>query len=472
MRSETSPERRQEADLIIEAARFLVTDSRTVLEDASIAVTGGRIAAVGPAAEIAARYSSRNVVAAHEKIAMPGLVNVHIHSTCNFMRGVGDDLPVFEWAEHALNRAFRTSTFASGDVHYLLNLATHLELVKGGTTTFASNWFFPEQQAKATRDSGLRGLICPIIYDSPLLPWCVDADDGEGQLRNAVECVERWHGAEDERIRVWLGPYATYFTSPRLFMKCRDASRSLGVGLHTHLAESEEELKLTRQMFGKRPVEHAQEIRALGSDVMAAHCVWLDDDEIRVLAETRTKVLHNPVSNAKLAYGVCRVTDLLEAGVDVGLGTDGQASNNSQDMFEVMKFTSCLQKVRTSDASALPARDAFDLATIGGARCCGLEEDIGTLEPGKCADVLLVDSEAAHFVPLIADTVISHLVYDTNGSDVETAIVGGRVIMRDRRLVELNERAVVARARDLADEFARSALHDADGLRDHEEVEG
>ena len=273
----------------------------------------------------------------------------------------------------------------------------------------------------------------------------------ESELRTGENLVKNWHGKAEGRILTMFGPHAPYTCSPECLMKVKELAKKYDVGIHTHLSETRDDVKRTTKKYGKRPVKHLDSIGFLGPEVLAAHCVWLTEKEIKLLRERGVKPVHNPVSNMKLGSGVAPVPEMLAAGIPVALGTDGAASNNSLDMFKEMKFAALLNKVHRLDPVAVPAMSALEMATVNGAIALGRGNELGSIEVGKKADLVLVDLEKPHLTPL--HNVISHLVYSAVGSDVETTIVDGRILMLERRVLILDEDKVLRLAQKSADDL-------------------
>jgi 5-methylthioadenosine/S-adenosylhomocysteine deaminase len=317
-----------------------------------------------------------------------------------------------------------------------------LEMIESGTTTYTDMYYFEEEIATATRDAGLRGVLGETIIQFPV----ADAKTPAEGLARAEAFIKTFRG--DPLITPAVAPHAMYTNDRSTLLACAELGRRYGVPVIIHLAETEDELKGSREKFNLTPTAYLESIGFWGPRTIAAHGVWVDEADIAILKRRGVGISHNPESNMKLASGTAPVTKYLEAGVPLGLGTDGAASNNDLDMFEAMRQASFLAKHATRDPTAVPAQTALDLATIGGARALGMERAIGSLEPGKRADLISVSMSAPRQTPLYDP--VSHLVYVTRGDDVRTTIVNGRILMRDRQVKTLDAATVVADANALA----------------------
>jgi len=318
-------------------------------------------------------------------------------------------------------------------------------MIKSGTTSFADQYFFMEDVARAVEEAGLRAMLSYGIIELG------DPKRRESEIRAGEKLVETCQGAAGGRIQTMFGPHASYTCSPECLMQVKELAKKYKVGIHVHISESQDEVDKIMKKYGKRPVEHLDSIGFLGPEVLAAHCVWLTEREIGIVQKQGVKPVHNPVSNMKTASGVAPVPEMLAAGIPVSLGTDGAASNNSLDMFNEMKFAALLNKVHKLDPVAVPAQVALEMATINGAIALGLQDSIGSLEVGKKADIVLVDIQKPHFKPL--HSVISHLVYSAVGSDVDTTIVDGKILMQGRKVLTLDEDKVLREAQKSSDDL-------------------
>jgi 5-methylthioadenosine/S-adenosylhomocysteine deaminase len=328
---------------------------------------------------------------------------------------------------------------------YVGSLLGCLEMIKSGTTTFADMYIHMDGAARAVEKSGLRGLLSYGMIELK------DEDIVERELKTGKEFVKKWNNAANGRITTMYGPHAPNTCSPEFLTRVRECSDKDGVGIHTHLAETKTELNEMKNKYGMSPVRLLDKIGFFGPDVLAAHCVWLSGDDVKILKKNDVKVAHNPTSNMKLGSGVSPVPELIKDGITVALGTDGCASNNDLDMFKEMKMVALLHKVHNLDPTMISARDALNMATINGARALGINS--GELAVGRKADIIIVDTNKPHLTP--KHNMVSHLVYCAKGSDVSTCIVDGKILMENYELTMLNESKIMADAekitRDLMD---------------------
>ncbi|MCA1733963.1 MAG: amidohydrolase [Acidobacteria bacterium] len=419
------------ADLIVRAG-FVLTMAGPNLEDGAIAIRGGEILEVGPAATILARYSAPQTIDAPEAAMLPGLVNAHTHAPMVLYRGIADDRDLMDWLENYIFPAEARNV----DAEFVRwgTLLAAAEMIRTGTTTFADMYYFESDIAEATREAGLRAVLGETMIDFP----APDNKTWEEAVAYVREFAARWK--DDPLITPALAPHAPFTVSREHLLEVRRLAN---------------EVRQVTEATGFPPVAYLESIGFLAGDVVAAHTVHLTDDEIAILARRGVGSVHNPESNMMLASGVAPVPALIAAGVNVGLGTDGPAgSNNDLDMISEMASAARLQKVVRGDPRALSARQVLELATIGGARALGLEAKIGSLEPGKRADLILIDLAEPGTQPIYS--VESAIVYATDGSHVTTTIVDGRILMRDKQLLTVDESAVVAKARQYRDSILKS----------------
>jgi 5-methylthioadenosine/S-adenosylhomocysteine deaminase len=430
------PAQRQ-VSLIISGGTVVTVDAGgRVVTPGAVAIEGRDIVAVDTAEAIAARFTAPDHIDATGQVVMPGLVNSHTHAPMVLYRGLADDLALMEWLEKYIFPA-EANTVTPAFVRTGTRLAA-LEMIQSGTTTFADMYYFEEEIAKATKEAGLRGVLGQTIIQFPV----ADAKTPAEALSRAEAFIREWK--KDDLITPALAPHAMYTLDARTLTDIRALADREGVPVLIHLAETADEAKTSRERHQQSPTQYLESLGFWGPRTLAAHAVWLSDDDIQTLRRRGVGVSHNPESNMKLASGTAKVVEMRAAGIPVGLGTDGAASNNDLDMFEAMRVAAFLAKHATGDPRAMPARTAIEIATIEGARALGMAETIGSLEPGKRADVIIVSMASARQTPLYDP--LSHLVYTTRGDDVRTTIVNGRVLMRDRTVLTLDEPAIIAAA--------------------------
>jgi 5-methylthioadenosine/S-adenosylhomocysteine deaminase len=433
---------RRPVSLVVTAGTVITENAaHQVLSPGAIAIDGSAIIAVDTPAAIAARYQPAEMIAAGAEVVLPGLINTHTHAPMVMFRGLADDLALMDWLNKYIFPA-EAKTVSPEMVRIGTRLAA-LEMIESGTTTYADMYYFEEEIARVTRDAGLRGVLGETIIQFPV----ADAKTPAEALARAESYIKAFK--DDSLIVPAVAPHALYTNDRATLVASAELGRRYGVPVLIHLAETEDEVRIAREQYKMSPTAYLESIGFWGPRTLAAHGVWVTDDDIAILKRRGVGVSHNPESNMKLASGTAPVTKYLASGVALGLGTDGAASNNDLDMFEAMRQASFLAKHANHDPTVVPARTALDLATIGGARALGLEQMIGSLETGKRADLIAVSMNAARQTPLYDP--ISHLVYVTRGDDVRTTIVNGRILMKDRRLRTLDRASVIADANRLAE---------------------
>jgi 5-methylthioadenosine/S-adenosylhomocysteine deaminase len=434
------PARRTVALVVV--GRTVITENarHDILTPGAVAIDNGAIVDVDTPDAIAAKYRAAASIDARSEIVLPGLINTHTHAPMVMYRGLADDLALMDWLNKYIFPA-EAKTVSPEMVRIGTRLAA-LEMIESGTTTYADMYYFEEEIARATRDAGLRGVLGETIIQFPV----ADAKTPAEGLARAETFINAFK--DDRLITPAVAPHAMYTNDRATLVACAELGRRYGVPVIIHLAETEDELKGAREKFGMTPTAYLESIGFWGPRTLAAHGVWVDDEDIAILRRRAVGVSHNPESNMKLASGTAPVTKYLAAGVALGLGTDGAASNNDLDMFEAMRQAAFLAKHATHDPTAVPAQTALDLATSGGARALGMERVIGSLEAGKRADLITVSMSAARQTPSYDP--VSHLVYVTRGDDVRTTIVDGKVLMRDRQVKTLDAASVIADANRLA----------------------
>ncbi len=441
-----APAKKEPADLLVVNARVVTMDGKFSLFDpGALAVKDGKIVAVGPSAEIAKRFSARATDDARGDIVMPGLVNTHTHAAMTLLRGIADDLPLEKWlTEHIFPAEKRN---VSPEFVYDGTLLAALEMIEGGTTTFADMYYFESDAARAVEKAGLRGVMGETFIDFPV----PDHKDLPATLAFMTDYVKRWKG--HPRITPAVAPHSTYTCSKETLLAARAFALAEGIPILIHLRETKKELAEPEGSAGESPVLHLAAIgffdpsaQGLRVPIVAAHGVWMDEKDRALVKQYGVALSHNPESNMKLGSGIADVTAWQSEGLVWGLGTDGPAgSNNDLNMFEAMDFAGKLAKVSKEDPTVLPARVLVAAATRGGAQALGLAAKIGSLEPGKQADFIVVDVHNAHVQPF--DDPYSALVYSAKASDVTDVWVEGKRLLRHRRPTTLNEAGILEKAR-------------------------
>jgi 5-methylthioadenosine/S-adenosylhomocysteine deaminase len=437
----------QPISLLVIGAAVVTSDADgRVLTPGAVAIDGDSIIAVGDPADLRARYRAREVIDAPDEVILPGLVNTHTHAPMVMYRGLADDRTLADWLNNYIFPA--EGKTVSPDLVRIGGRLAILEMIESGTTTFADMYYFEEVLAEVTRAAGLRGVLGQTVIQFPV----ADAATPTEALARAEAFLKAF--ADDPLIVPAVAPHAIYTLDAATLTASRDLAARYGAPLLIHVAETSDEAETSRREHDLSPVMFLESLGFWTSRTLVAHGVWVDAADIDVLRRHAVGVSHNPESNMKLSSGIAPVTAYLEAGVVVGLGTDGAASNNDLDMFEAMREAALLAKVATGDPTAVSARTALEMATIGGARALGMAARIGSLEVGKRADLITVSMAGARQTPLYDP--VSHLVYVSRGEDVRTTIVNGSVLMRGRRLRTLSRDVVLADARRLADEVRES----------------
>ena len=432
---------REVAVIVTNGIVVTMNQTRQVIQNGAVVIDGSDIVAIGPAADVTNRFRARQTIDAAGQIVLPGLINTHTHAPMVLYRGLADDLALAEWLDKYIFPA-EAKTVSPAFVRAGTRLAA-LEMIQSGTTTYADMYYFEEEIARETKAAGLRGVLGQTVIQFPV----ADAKTPSAALARAEAFITAFR--DDPLITPAVAPHAIYTLDAASLRAARDLSRRYSVPTLIHLAETATEVETANVQFKLSPTRYLDSLGFLGPGVLVAHGVWIPEADITLLKMRGVGVSHNPESNMKLASGTAPVPAYLRADVAIGLGTDGAASNNDLDMFEAMRMASLLHKLQSQDPRAVSAKTALEMATIRGARALGMESRIGSLEPGKRADLILVDVSGARQTPMYDP--VSHLVYVSHGDDVRTTIVNGRILMRDRKVLTLNESEVIRDARAWAD---------------------
>jgi 5-methylthioadenosine/S-adenosylhomocysteine deaminase len=420
--------------------------ARRVIPDGVVVIDQDRIVEVGQADQLAGRYAAAERIDVRGQVVLPGLINAHTHVPMVLFRGLADDLALMDWLQKYIFPA-EAKTVSPDFVRVGARLAA-LEMIESGTTTFADMYYFESDIADVTREAGLRAILGQSVIKFPV----ADAKTPEAALALAEAFIVKWKA--DPLVTPAVAPHAPYTVDAPTLRAARALANQYGVPLLIHLAETRDEVQIIADAQHQSPTMYLDSLGLWTGRSLAAHAIWLDDADMAVLAQRGVGVTHNPASNMKLASGIAAVPKWIAHGMHAGLGTDGAASNNTLDMFEAMKLAALLQKVATSNPQAMPARQVLELATRGGAEALGMGDRIGSLEPGKQADVITVGMAGARQTPMFDP--VSHLVYVSHGDDVENTIVAGRVLMRDRHVLSLKAADVVRDARAMAERVKRA----------------
>ena len=404
-----------------------------------VGIEGERIAFVSSNQDEAKAFIAKHKddctqIDASGKVVMPGLINTHTHVAMALLRGISDDVPLMEWLEQHIWPI--EGKMGYQEVYDGARLGI-LEMLMGGTTTFVDMYPYEEAIAEAAESAGIRAVVSPCPMDFRM-------EHFENDWR---QVKKRFSGSR--LVTMWMGPHAVYTLSGEHLQRSISLSKELGIGSHVHLAETQTEQDNCMAQHGMSPTEYLEKEGLFSTKTLAAHCVVMSDHDIEILARHGVSVAHNPQSNMKLASGIAPVRKMLDAGINVAIGTDGASSNNDLDMWEEMRTASLLQKVATMDPCAIPAYTALQMATVNGAKAIGREGKLGVLTTGAFADILLVDIEKAHLYP--HTNLISELVYSTHASDVDTVIVNGKIVVRNRKCLSMNAAEVCATAQKQID---------------------
>ena len=392
-------------------------------------------------AEISDEIDESNVdkiIDGEGKVLLPGFVNTHTHLSMTLFRGLADDLSLDTWLN---DHIWPMEANLNGDYCYAGALLGAVELIKSGTTTFSDMYFYMEDVARAVDEAGIRAVLSYGMIDFG------DAERREAEIKENLTLFENCNGMADGRIKVFFGPHSPYTASEELLIKVRQLADEYNMGIHIHVSETQKEINDVSEEKGLRPFEYLDKIGFLGPDVVAAHSVWLSDEEIEIIKKHDVKISHNPCSNMKLASGIAPVSKLMENDICVSIGTDGASSNNNLDLIEELKTASLLQKVSTLDPNVLNSHEAIAMGTIKGAEALGLADEIGSIEVGKKADIILIDTNSANMVP-DSSTLTSNIIYSANGSNVDTTICNGKILMENKKLTVLDEQEIYDKARE------------------------
>ena len=371
---------------------------------------------------------------AKNMIVMPGLVNTHTHLAMSIFRGYKDDRKLMDWLENAI---FPVEDKLEPDDLYWNSCLSCIEMIKSGTTTCNDMYFGMNKVIEAIENTGLRALVA----------WSMTDDSIRDKVEKTREYAKKYN-VPGSRIKVITSPHAPYSCNPDTIKLCVDLAKELNTGLHIHLAETLDEETKIKSRYDKRSTEYLNDLGVFDVPVILAHGIYISDSDIEILKNVKGGIAHNPISNCKLSSGICDVVKLRKNGINIGLGTDGIGSTTTMDMFEEMKTAAYLQKVNTMEPSSISAYDILKMATIEGAKVLGLEKEIGTLEPGKKADMIFIKTDKLHMCP--ANDVCANLVYSSNGADVESVMIDGKVIMQNRKMLNLDEKQVMRQVKKIA----------------------
>jgi 5-methylthioadenosine/S-adenosylhomocysteine deaminase len=439
---------KQTADLVITGGMVVTMDApRSIYDDGAVVVTGDTIVAVGPRADIEANYSARQTIGASNTLVLPGFINGHTHVPMTLFRGIHDDVTLNDWLYKYIFPA-EAKNVTEEFVRWGTRLAA-AEQIRSGVTTFADMYYFEDAVAEETKAAGMRGVLGETFIDFP----APDNKTSVAMLTYTEKFLQKWQG--DPLIHAAVAPHSIYTCSQKTLQDAAALARKYHAPILIHTAEMKKEWDDSLKQNGMSPVQYLEKIGLLGPDVVSAHCIFVDEADRKTLAQRRVGCVHNPSSNMMIASGVAPVPEMRAAGIAVGLGTDGPAgSNNDLDLMEEIDLAAKLAKVTKMDPLAINAKAVVEMATIDGARALHMDKEIGSLEKGKKADLILISLDEPNAVPMY--DVYAQLAYALKASDVETVIIGGRVVMRDRKLLTVNEQEAIAKAREYKKKIAAS----------------
>jgi len=424
----------------------LLDEKNTCLNNAAVAVNGDKIIAIDDSKKILKQFEAKKIIVAGDSLIMPSFVNCHTHAAMTCFRGIADDLELMDWLNNYIFPAEAKNV--NKELAYWGSLLGAAEMIKSGTTTFCDMYIFEDETARAAKEAGIRCLVGEVLFDFPS-PNFKTPEEGVAYTKMLIE---KWQ--DDPLVNIMIEPHALYTCSQPLLADVKKLSEEFNVPIGLHLLENAAEKKQLEEKFGKGAVSFLKDIGYLNEQLVAFHCVHFTEEDMKMFADYGCKVSHNPASNMKLASGVAPVPEMIKAGVTVGLGTDGCASNNNLDMIKEMGTTAKLHKVARLDPTVMDAQTVVRMATIEGAKTLGMEKKIGSLESGKKADIIVIGLNEPHLTPLYCE--YSHLVYATSGADVDTVVINGKVVMENRKLLTINEQDVMQKVRDIATKVKKS----------------
>ncbi len=372
---------------------------------------------------------------AKNMLVMPGLINTHTHLAMSIFRGYKTDKKLMDWLENAI---FPVEDKLKPEDIYWNSYLSCLEMIKSGTTTCNDMYLGMNKTVEAINDTGLRAVVA----------WCIKDDSIKDKVEQTREYAKKYNTDENGKIKIYVSADAPHTCNPDTIKLCVDLAKELNTGLHIHLAETIDEETKIKSRYNKRSTEYLNDLEVFDVPVVLAHGIYVSDSDIEILKKIKGGISHNPISNCKLSSGICDVVKLRKNGINIGLGTDGIGSTTTMDMFEEMKTAAYLQKVNTMEPSSISAYDILKMATIEGAKVLGMENEIGTLEPGKKADMIFIKTDKLHMCP--ANDVCANLVYSSNGADVESVMIDGKVIMQNRKMLNLDEKQVMRQVKKIA----------------------
>lgn len=413
-------------NILIKDAYVLLGDK---VEEKDILIEGDKIKEIG---EIPKEIKIDKTIKGKNKLVIPGLINTHTHLAMSLFRNYADDLLFWPWLTE---RIMPKEDKLKGEDVYWGSMLSMVELIKGGVTCFNDMYFFMDEVARATEEAGIRGHLCL---------GATSSDKDDEKIKQIIEFHDNWNNKADGRIKTLTGPHAIYSTNRNLLDKLMEVAHDKNTMMHTHIQETRKEVADSLEEHGKTPIEYFNDIGLFDIPTIAAHCVYTSEKDREILAEKGVSVANNPGSNLKLANGFAQVDEMIKAGINVGLGTDGSASNNNLNMFEEMNLAALINKGINEDALSIPSHLAVKMGTLNGAKGLKIDHEVGSIEVGKKADIVIMDIDKPHYYPRY--NLVASLAYSAQSSDVETVIVDGKILMEDYKLTEIDEEKVIFHA--------------------------
>ncbi|OFX49882.1 MAG: hypothetical protein A2046_16195 [Bacteroidetes bacterium GWA2_30_7] len=434
------------ADIIIKNALILTQDStKRIIENGVIVILNSKIVEIGNN-DLTEKYSAKEIIDATDKLVMPGLINTHTHAAMTILRGVADDLPLLEWLyKHIF--PLEAKYVNAENVTLGTQLAV-LEMIHSGTTTFNDMYFYEDEVAQVCKSIGMRAVLTESLIDFPV-PNSKTPQDG---LKYSENLINKY--LNDSLITIGIAAHSPYTCSPWLLQESKKLADKYNVPYNIHLSETKWEVDTIQKTYNLTPVGYLDSLKVLSENVIGAHCVHLSDSDIQTIANKGVGVAHNPQCNLKISSGVAPIPELLKAHAQVGLGTDGVVSNNDLNMFEEMNTAAIIHKYTHNEPTVMNATEVVDIATIGGAKALGLDKKIGSLEVGKLADLIIIDLNKPHLIPLY--NIYSQIVYSVDGSDVETVIINGKIIMKENKIITIDEKEVLSKFKEFAENLKKN----------------
>ena len=432
-------------DLLLKDLAIITMDpQRTFIKKGSIAIDNGVIIDLGADLD----YQAKKTISVEQGVALPGLINGHMHGPLS--RGICEDLKLMDWLEKI---CFPLDAQYTPEIIEVAEELNQLEMIMSGTTTFVDIYRHMHAAARVLERSGLRGFLTPQVIDVP---------KGVGETYEGnVQLYHDWHGKGNGRVNIWMGIHAPYSALPETYIKAKEFAENHGIGIHTHLCETRDEVEQCRREYNKTPVQYLHSLGVLGGKFLAAHCVHLTEADMEILAESGVTAVYNPISNMKLASGVAPVVKMRDRGIRVVLGTDSNLSNNNIDMLKEMQVAGALQKLAHMDASVLKSEEILEMATILPAQALGIDQEVGSIEKGKKADIIILDFDRPHLWPYMCNdrinNLIAHIIYSASGADVHSTIVDGKVLMENREVKTLDRKRIYEQAQEMLERLCRGA---------------